>query len=427
MSAGFTVQHSGSGAAVRSLMLGWAVVVLAAFGAAPAVGAEAVRGETVLDRPRPDYDALGLRIGGFDLFPSVEVGHRWDDNIYRIDNERAEDATESDWISFAQPRLRALSRWSNHSLALDAGARVDRFWENEGENNTDWFAVLTGRLDLGRNAEFHAAAEMQDLREGRGGSYSISGGEPDTFEKRSASVGWHSRLNRVSLSLDGRYDDYDYDNPVRRFRDRSDREWRGQAGYQIPSGHEVFVRATRFERRYDTRQNGLDRDSDGWEFAVGVDIDLGGLLFGELFAGYRRQSYEGVGLRSVERPSFGAAIDWNPTALTTLSAKASRIIQETVLDASGVLVTQVKVDVAHELLRNLVLTATLDFSSNNFRALAERARNKGDIWGAEVGFRWLVRRSLHLNFSYRHETRDSNIPLDDYGNHVASLALTLQL
>ncbi|MCY3794966.1 MAG: outer membrane beta-barrel protein [Gammaproteobacteria bacterium] len=403
---------------LRALRL--AGVALAVAWAAPAFGQEAIRGETVLDRPRPDHNPLGVRVGGFDLFPSVTIGQRWDDNIYRIDGERTEDGVPSDWVTFLQPRIRALSRWSSHSLAFDAGARMDRFRDNEGENNTDYFAVLTGRVDVGRNTEFHATAEMQDLREGRGGAYSIAGGEPDTFEVRSASAGWHSRLNRVSLALDGRYDDYDYDNPVRRFRDRSDRD-------QLPSGHEAFLRATRFERRYDTRRGGVDRDSDGWEFAVGVDLDLGGLLVGELFAGYRRQTYEGVGLKSVERPTFGAALDWNLSPLTTISAKASRTVQETVLDASGVLATWVELSAAHELLRSLLLTATLDFSNNDYKVAAGRARPGGDIWGGEVGIRWLAHRTLHVDFSYRYETRDSTLPTDDYNNHVASLALTLQL
>lgn len=425
--SGLLLETRIGGAPGRFLLLGWVAAVLAAVGVGPAFGAESVRGETVLDRPRPNYDAPGARAGGFDLFPSVTLGQRRDDNVFRVDDERTDDDAPSDWITFVRPRVRALSRWSNHALALDAGARVDRFRDNEGENNTDWFAILTGRLDAGRNTEFHAAAEVHDLREGRGGSYSISGGEPDTFERRTASVGWRNRLNRVSLSLDGRYDDYGYDNPARRFRDRSDREWRGQAGYRIPSGHDLFVRATRFQRRYDSRQGGLDRDSDGWEFAVGLDLDLGGLLFGEVFAGYRRQSYEGAGLRSVERPTFGAALDWNLSPLTTLGAEASRTVQETVLDASGVLVTRVEVDAAHELLRNLLLTATLDFSSNNYRVVAGRVRHQGDIWGGEVGVRWLANRGLHVDFSYRYESRDSTLPVDDYDSHVASLALTLQL
>ncbi len=414
----------------RLFILGGASALLAALGAAPAFGAEGVRGETVLDRARPEYDALALRLGAFDLFPSVEVGERWDDNIYRIDDARADDgipSIPSDWIIFAQPRVRALSRWSNHSLAFDVGARVDRFRTNDDENNTDRFATLTGRLDAGRDNEFYASAEMAGLREARGGFYSIAGGEPDTFEKRGASAGWRNGLNRVSLSLDGRYDDYKYDNPARRFRDRSDLEWRGQAGYSIPSGHEVFVRTTWFKRRYDTRRSGLDRDSDGWEFAVGVDIDLGGLLFGELFAGYRRQSYEDIGLRSVERPSFGAALDWNVTPMTTLSVMASRTIEETVLEASGVLVTRMGIDAIHELRRNVLLTAALDFTNNNFWVVAGESRNEGDIWGGAAGIRWLINRDVHLNFDYRYETRDSNIPSNDYGNHVASLAFTLQL
>jgi len=419
----------GSGATVRLLVLGWttsAVLVALGGGAAPAFGAETVRGETVMDRARPEYDPLAMRLGAFDLFPLMEIGGRWDDNIYRADDERADDGTPSDWITFARPRVQALSQWSNHSLALDAGARIDRFQDNKDENNADRFATLTGRLDAGRNTEFRASANMADLREGRGGAYSIVGGEPDTFEKRGAAVGLSRSLNRVLLSFEGRYDDYKYDNPARAFRDRSDREWRARAGYRIPSGHEVFARATRYDRRYDTRRRGLDRDSDGWELAVGVDLDLGGLLFGELFAGYRRQSYEGIGLRSVERPSFGVELDWNVSPMTTLSATASRAVEETILDASAVLVTRVEIGAVHELRRNMLLTAALDIANNNFRVVAGRPRHQEDIWGGEAGVRWLANRCVHVDFSYRYETRDSTIPANDYGNHVASLAFTLQ-
>ena len=415
------------GGRARKWALRLAAPMLAALASAPVTALEAVQGQTVQDRPRPSYDALGVRAGGFDLFPSVEAGQRHDDNIYRIDDERAERGVPSDWVTFMRPRIRAQSRWSNHALALDAGASVNRFRDNEGENNTDWFAVLSGRLDLGRDTEFHATAEMRDLRESRGGAYSIAGGEPDNFEARTASLGWRSRLNRVSLAVDGRYDDYAYDNPTRRFRDRSDLEWRGQTGYRLAPGYEAFLRATRFERRYDRSRGGVDRDSDGWEFAVGVDLDLGGLVFGELFAGYRRQSYEGEGLRSIERPSFGASLDWNVTPLTTISAHASRSVQETVLNASGVLATRAGAGVAHELMRNLVVTAGADFSNNDYEVAAGDGPHEGDILGGEVGLRWFANRSLHVELSYRYETRDSTLPIDNYDNHVASLTLTLQL
>ena len=402
--------------------------LLAALTVPPASAMQAERGETVTERTLPGYDALGLRLGAFDLFPSLELGSRYDDNIYRVDDDRAEGGTPSDRALFVHPRLRAQSRWSRHSLALDARARTDRFRDNEEEDNTDWFVVVTGHVDVGRDSELHASAELREQREGRGGAYSIIGGEPDTFETRTATVGWRNQLNRVSLSVDARYDDYEYDNPARQFRNRSDREWRSQAGYRFSPGYEAFARVTRFERRYDGRnRRGLDRDSDGWEFAAGVELDLGGLVFGELFAGYRRQAYEDAGLRSIKRPSFGAALDWNVTPLTTVSGRVSRTVQETVLDASGVLATQAEASVAHELLRNLVLAVTADYTVNNYRVIGRQGRHEGDIWGGEIGIRWLTKRRLHLDLSYRYETRDSTLPLDDYGNHVASLSVTLQL
>jgi hypothetical protein len=40
------------------------------------------RGETVLSRQRPDYDPLGIRLGGFKLRPSLVLGESYDTNIF---------------------------------------------------------------------------------------------------------------------------------------------------------------------------------------------------------------------------------------------------------------------------------------------------------------------------------------------------------
>ena len=38
----------------------------------------------VLDRLRPAYDAKGIPIGGFRLFPQLEVSSAYDDNVYLL-------------------------------------------------------------------------------------------------------------------------------------------------------------------------------------------------------------------------------------------------------------------------------------------------------------------------------------------------------
>ena len=50
---------------VATLLSGCAMAVAATLTAAEAQAQEPRRGESVFERPRPDYDPLGVRAGGF--------------------------------------------------------------------------------------------------------------------------------------------------------------------------------------------------------------------------------------------------------------------------------------------------------------------------------------------------------------------------
>ena len=45
----------------------------------------------VTARPRPDFDALGIRAGGFLIFPSVTVDGQYNDNVFATDENEEED------------------------------------------------------------------------------------------------------------------------------------------------------------------------------------------------------------------------------------------------------------------------------------------------------------------------------------------------
>jgi len=40
-------------------------------------------GQSVRTRPRPELDPLGIRVGSFRFYPSLEIGGRYEDNVFR--------------------------------------------------------------------------------------------------------------------------------------------------------------------------------------------------------------------------------------------------------------------------------------------------------------------------------------------------------
>src|SRR3546814_19453782 len=77
----------------KYLLLG-TVMGTAAVLSFPSNAQEPDRGQTVLERPRPDFDPKGLPVGGFRIFPQVTVQESYDDNIRAADEKTESDRSE---------------------------------------------------------------------------------------------------------------------------------------------------------------------------------------------------------------------------------------------------------------------------------------------------------------------------------------------
>ena len=413
---------------------GTAALVMAALAmivglSGPAGAQEPERGVTVRDRARADYDSIGLRAGPFLLFPAVGVGSRYDDNIYREQEQE-----DGDLITSLRPGVRAESQWSNHELTVEAGAEADyhRSWRDE--DTTDWFANIAGRLDVRRDTHVTASLNAGRRHEDRGNPNAAATRKPVTYDRFSAGLGAFHRLNRLSLTAAAAMEVLVFDDGIhpetgaavrQDHRDRTQSMLRFRAGYAILPGYEAFVRASHNQRSYErSHRGGIDRDSTGWELVAGTTMDLGGIITGEVFAGVRGQDYAALWAPSITHSAFGGVLDWNVTRLTTISGSVTRTVEESTLSgASGFLATEARLRVDHELLRNLILDAQLTFTRSAYEGIGR----EDDVLWAEPGGTWLVNRRLRLDFGYRLGRRDSTVAGSDYESGILHLTARLQL
>src|SRR5262245_52290573 len=118
---------------------GLSVALLTALGvasyAAPAIAQDGDnfrrdRNVGVRDRPRPEYDAAGIRWGGFRLVPELITAVEFNDNVFATDT-----VTDEDIIFHLDPKADLRSQWSNHELNFSLAA-PSRFYNDFDENNT---------------------------------------------------------------------------------------------------------------------------------------------------------------------------------------------------------------------------------------------------------------------------------------------------
>lgn len=384
------------------------------------------------DRARPAYDPTGARLGGFLLFPSLELGVRTDDNIYN-----GPDDAKQDIVQAVRPRVSLVSQWSNHEFVLDAGADLRHFMDAHKEGVTDWFASAAGRIDANRDTWLAASLGVRELHEERGDPESPrTAARPVSREMLTARLEGFRRFNRVSLEVEAETTDIAYrdafeattgERLVQSDRDRSENEVSLALALELAPGYEAYVRGTRFVRRYDGLQgkDGYNRDSDGTQIVVGARRDLGAVLYADVFAGRREQSYDADDrLPTAEGATFGGSVTWNVTSLTTVRATASRSVEESTLrQASGYQASTFELGADHELRRNLLLGASVRATSNRYEGISR----EDDILIGSIGSTWLVGRGMRVQLGYRFRQRDSTSERNDYERNSVHLDVRIDL
>lgn len=390
---------------------------------------EIVRGDTVLSRPRPDYDPVGIRLGSFFLYPDATVAETWNSNIFATQSN-----DKNDFITALTPRLKLKSNWNNHALNFSADSTIVRYARFHSESYTDYTVAADGRLDIQRDARLFAAGGYKIRHEPRSSPNNLGGTEPTEYQDTSALLAGEKDFNRLSFRLEGAFDAYRYFDVQNALgqtiaesqRDRNDTVVTLRTGYEIAPLRQLYLLTSYNWRKYQSPVDmfGFDRTSDGYTLALGAHYDLTGLIFADVFLGYRRQDYDDPRLRPVDGPTAGIKLTWNVTALTTITGNLSREIEETVLaNSSAYFATRASIRADHELLRNLILDARIGYENDKFEGISR----KDNYYEAGLGATWLINRNFSLGGGYHYRTRDSNQAGNNFDENVVFLRLKAQL
>ncbi|MEQ8405938.1 MAG: outer membrane beta-barrel protein [Oceanicaulis sp.] len=361
----------------------WVVLAAVISGAAaPAVHGQAEqffardRNVAVLERPRPEYDAPGVRSGAFIYRPSIELGLEYDDNIFATGA-----GEESDFIATLRPQINVESTWSRHEFTADAMVERRQYFDFSDESVWNATAGAAGRADIQRGFTVSAGGRYSKLTEDRSaaGLTSIAA-EPIRYDAGAVFGELARESGRFRLTGRINLDTYDFDDaPLigggvgdQDFRDRDELAFTARADYAVTPDTALFARAVFNERDYDLAPPAVtfERGSSGYTFDAGADFDIGGVARGELALGYTEQDYDSAAFPDVDGLSVNAQVEWFPTQLTTVTLQGERSIRDSAIVNSGAFVaTRASAQVDHELLRNLVITGRVNLGEDDYEGV----------------------------------------------------------
>ncbi len=370
------------------------------------------RGEnvSVRQRPRPEYEAEGIHAGGFMVYPKMSLGVGYDSNIYATHTDKVNDT-----IFNISPEVDFQSTWSRNALAGYARLSQDIFASHSTENTTQYGAGLngkyefgesnlTGGFDYGRYALPRSAANNGLLSK-----------HPIVYDYTATNTQLTHTFNRLRLSLRADYQTYNYQNGetfagvqvFEKDQDRNVTTITGKAEYAVSPDSAVFAVAAHNTRDYSLSPPTVayTRDSNGYDVGGGFNFDVTHLIRGEAQLGYMDQQYKSLLFKDIKGLSAKAQFEWFPTPLSTVTGTMLRTVGDSgIIGSAGYVTTAAGLRVDHELLRNLILTATTSAGQDKYSGI-DRTDNH---WGAGASANYLVNRHIGVQVGYTYTNERSS-------------------
>ena len=385
----------------------------------------------VLDRPRPEYDAVGAPVGAFTFLPKVQVGTIYTSNVYGSSTNAV-----SDGILTVDPSFELRSNWSRNALRISSGGNFRRFFHQTARNENGYFVATNGQIDISPELTVFGTAEQRQSYEPQ---Y-----ESDTPNFALSTIRYHRTTAairtvftggrfRISGALDVEANDYDSVKlqsgtvASQSFRDRLQSRLSARVEYAVRLDSALFVEANvrnhNFSNTY-IAPGQLNRDGTDYRVVGGIATKISTLARAWVGAGFIQRDFKSSIYPTISGFAYDAKVSLYPSGLTTLTFRAKRDILDSATTGSGYFADDFQARVDHELLRAVLLYGQVDYEHNSFRGLVRT----DNIWQGQAGVNYLLNRRITLSGGTQYVRRTStDLLVQPYNEWRGIVAMTLAL
>lgn len=328
------------------------------------------------DRSRPDFESTPITAGRLEIIPIIAADIEYVDNLFATDL-----APVSDTVLTITPGVTIRDRREDRALSLQVSTGYETYLNNQVDDRFLVNARASGRFGLGTSTRPFAGFNVSrnDTR-GQGTTNFSEAAQPLKLTTYGGNLGLQQDVGDFTITGEGRYKSTEYSGDLTfdgvtfdsGLRDFESYTGRGRVAFSRDRNHSFYLEGTYNRRDYSGTAGAsglpidllLDRSSDGASIRAGYARRLTGVLQLDVNVGYLDQQFDNPVFENVSSLSFDANLFWNPTRLTTVQGRASRIIDETSDPLfNGLLRTEFAVAVQHQLRRNVILGSEVQLAT----------------------------------------------------------------
>jgi hypothetical protein len=390
-------------------------------------------GNTVLSRPHPEDQNLGVRLGSFVLQPRLTESIGYDSNLDGVPNGHGSPVIES------QASTGIASDWSRNSLDAYFGVDDRRYPSRSIQNETDWTASLGGSHQIGNDQLFGSYNHLElTERPGDLGATDITRALP--FSVDDIRLGYTiGDVGRFSFTPDVNFRGLGFSSSLltngapdsQRDRDILQAELTSRYEFSPQRDLLVVLRGTQIDYTK-TPVGSISGNSNGVSLLTGLDYAATGVFRYRFLVGYQIRDYVNRQVSNLSAPTVEASVMWFPSGLTAVTATARRDIEDAADESlAGFTYTSGRLSVEHEYRRNLLLNGYVEVQHGDFRATGRQLANTPfaqsastqNVYQVGAGATWLISSNLRASLQGGIADR-SGAGAGSYRENSASLSLT---
>jgi hypothetical protein len=383
-------------------------------------GFDQSQGVEVLTRPRPLYEALGVREGDFIIRPSLDESFGYNSNLLGT-----QDALSSAFLD-TKANVDVSSEWARDRIGLNATIDNVTDIDAPSQNHTDGSLGVGGSTTIGRG---DASLGYTHLSEHENGTDigAIASATPIGYNVDDVRGEVTTVIGPLSVTPNVDVADFRFGNA------KLDGQSLGQS-YQ-----DRLITTAGVTGRYDNGAEGLLLVLEGVDshytdplqgqpsFNSRSAVALAGFDTAtneevwrlRLLAGLEYRSFQASQFSDRLEPIVEASVIWAPTRMLTLTGTVTRSVEEPQsLGTNGYVYSIAKLVADYELRRNILLQGRVGFQEADFL----QGSGSQTILSAGVGATWLVNRDIHVSLNY--DVTSQHAPLNRAGFVLPSERLT---
>ena len=388
----------------------------------PGAGQEITRTTPIDDLPRPGYEPRTIRTNGFIIAPAVDIGVRYDNNIFATPS-----AERSDTIFRLSPSVVARKETASSLLYGRAYGDLYRYADNPRENMTAFGGKIDYRRTLGRQSvsgklAYDRAFERRSDPEAifgqsrRPARIDVMSGELE-FAHQGGRIGIAAAVGAIRLNYLALED-----------ADRDMVTYTARLKGSVNLSQRVAVFAQPFFNYRDPRLRfdrfGIDRTTRTYGVTSGLSVDIADRLTGEVGVGLFRADPRDPSLRAYTGVAASGQMTWRPRTRTAISLDLFRGDVATIRNgAMGRIDTRFNINIDQEARHNLILRGSAGYRKVQYRGGSNVDQH---YLSAEASALYLLNRHMSLELGGVRTKRKSDNALEEFGKWQAFAKLGLR-